>query len=170
MNYLPPLRRYQQMVRVVRDKHDQNPAKPATHLTLGNAFGGKLAESMLEEDVSATQIRLRTLETMNLPAGSLRRPGEIKPGGLLPTRTNSSLFHKLNQPIRNYMQGGKTRHPGNRTDAAVGTKFQTQLSPQSPNNRRPHHTPINLHEKHADHRSEQHHPAPHRHQSLVSKH
>ncbi|RBO81916.1 hypothetical protein DFP76_10759 [Marinomonas aquiplantarum] len=157
------------MVRVVRDKNDHNPpAKPATHFHLGNAFGGDLSGNAIDQYISATQIRIRTLETMNLPAGSLRRPGEIQSGGLFPTRVGSSLYHQLNHHIKNYMQG-ISDHPANRADTSPGTKFQTQLSPNALNNWRPQHAHMTSRpEEHKDHRSIHHHPAPNHHLALAS--
>lgn len=134
MNYLPPLRNHQQMVRVVKEKGNMN-AVTAQSFKLGNAFGDHQTshfDSLFGNGgISPTEQQIRTLDAMNVTSSSLRRPSQTSNGGLLPTRTESSLFHKLNPSTREYMSGMSGGLTMSRSDAAPGTKLRTQLSPNA---------------------------------------
>lgn len=142
MDYLPPLRNYRQMVRVVKDDADDSHmdahlAKQAVNFKLGNAFGDHEPDEFdamfSNGGVSPTELKIRTLDSMNLPSSSLRRPGITGSGGILPTRSGSSLFHDLNESTRDYLNGMDGGQALSRHDAGAGTKFRTQLSPDASN-------------------------------------
>lgn len=164
MDYLPPLRNYNQIVRVVRDDTTgDHLAKHAVDFKLGNAFGEHQSngfDSLFSNGgISPTELQMRTLDSMNLPSSSLRRPGNTKSGGLLPTRAGSLLFHDLNPSTRDYINGMNGGQTMNRLDAQPGTKLRTQLDPSASNKR--------IHQQghqsnHNDHRvTPSHLPAPH---------
>ena len=136
MNYLPPLRNYQQMVRVVKnDSHGGHLAKPAVDLQLANAFGDHHTNAFdnlfSNGGISPTELQIRTLDSMNLVSSSLRRPGKTNGGGLLPTRSGSTLFHDLNHSTRDYMNGMTGGLTLSRQDSEPGTKLRTELNPNS---------------------------------------
>ena len=134
-NYLPPLRNNQQMVRVVKES-GANAAITSHTYKLGNAFGeGKdsVNASLFSEQVLPTEQRLRTLEVMALPSGSLRRPGADHSGGILPIRATSSHYHQLNTSTRSYFNGLGDNQIQSRQELASGTKLRTQLTPWSDN-------------------------------------
>jgi len=136
MNYLPPLRNYQQMVRVVQQHPQGNhSAKPVTDFSLANAFGSdepKGIDTLFSSGgLSPTDLQLRTLDSMNLPSSSLRRSGNTGSGGLLPTRAGSTLFHDLNPSTQNYINGMNGGQTMSRRDAQPGTKFRTELDPNA---------------------------------------
>lgn len=118
MKYQPILRNHQQMVRVVRD----NP-NSATSYQLGSAYGDSS-----DARVSPTEQRIRTLNSMNLPSTSIRRPEDPSVNGFLPTRAGSSLFHSLNDQTQDYMSGQGGPQAMRRGDAAPGTKMRTEIS------------------------------------------
>ncbi|MBJ7539993.1 hypothetical protein [Marinomonas transparens] len=181
MNYLPPLRNYQQMVRVVQNDTDgDHLAKHAVNFSLGNAFGDEQTSEFdhlfSNGGVSPTELQMRTLDSMNLPSSSPRRPGATNHGGLYSTRAGSSLFHSLNHSTRDYLNG-TGQQVASRHHNGPGTKFRTELSPHADNKiiyKRTHvsqsndHRPMALqlpnhkhNEPHHDFPSQQHAEPPH---------
>jgi hypothetical protein len=126
MNYKALQRNYRQMIRIIRDK-----ANSATSYKMGNAFGssGMFGNS----GVSPTDLQLRTLEEMNLPSTSLRRPGPTAEGGDLSTRVSSANYHELNDSTQHYLNGQGGAHAHGRSDGTPGTKLRTELSKDAPN-------------------------------------
>ncbi|MFT4927210.1 MAG: hypothetical protein ACI8WB_003316 [Phenylobacterium sp.] len=116
MNYQPPQRDYLQMVRVIRDK-----ANSAISFKLGNAYGAN-------PHVSPTDLRIRTLNEMNLPSTSIRRPEPPAVDGFLPTRASSTLFHELNDSTQDYLNGQGGVQAVKRNDGQPGTKLRTELN------------------------------------------
>ena len=135
MNYQPILRNYHQMVRIVRDKGNS-----ATSFKLGNAYGDNHAASkdiFARGGVTPTELQIRTLNEMNLPSTSLRRPEKPAVDGFLPTRAGSSLYHKLNSSSQDYFNGLGSGldyiQAVGRSDAKPGTKLRTELGKQAIN-------------------------------------
>ncbi|WP_281557534.1 hypothetical protein [Thalassomonas sp. RHCl1] len=129
MNYQPILRDYHQMVRIVRDKGNS-----ATSFKLGNAYGDNLAaknDIFARNGVTPTELQIRTLNEMNLPSTSLRRPEKPAVDGFLPTRAGSGLYHKLNSASQDYFNGLGSGldyiQAVGRGDAKPGTKLRTEL-------------------------------------------
>ncbi|WP_018693806.1 hypothetical protein [Algicola sagamiensis] len=111
--YRAPLRNYQQMVRVVRNDGS------GEQYHLASAYGdGPRAES--------TDLRLRTLDEMNLPSTSPRRPAPTVSGGDFSTRTSTVHYHELNAHGRGYFDGSAPQIT-TRTENMPGTKFRTDL-------------------------------------------
>ncbi|WDE08065.1 hypothetical protein SG34_014890 [Thalassomonas viridans] len=129
MNYQPILRNYQQMVRIVRDKGNS-----ATSFKLGNAYGdnpGAKNDVFARNGVTPTELQIRTLNEMNLPSTSLRRPEKPAVDGFLATRAGSTLYHKLNDTSQDYFNGLGSGldyiQAVGRSDAKPGTKLRTEL-------------------------------------------
>lgn len=129
MNYQPILRNYQQMVRIVRDKGNS-----ATSFQLGNAYGDNHTgknDIFARNGVTPTELQIRTLNEMNLPSTSLRRPEKPAQDGFLPVRSSSSLYHQLNSTSQDYFNGLGTgleyTQAVGRSDAKPGTKLRTEL-------------------------------------------
>lgn len=135
MNYLPPLRNYQQMIRVVKQGGIDDVITRDT-FQLGNAFGHHLedfSEHSFVHGVPPTEQRIRTLEVMALPSGSLRKPGIERRGGVLPTRSASGYFHQLNPSTQRYFDGQGGGRIQNRKELEAGTKLRTLLTPLAGN-------------------------------------
>ena len=155
MNYLPPLRNHQQMVRIVQNGSGQNGIHHShTNFSVGNAFGGDSNMLFGHDSTSPTEQIIRTLDSMNLPSSSPRRAGEIKEGGLYPTRTSSSLFHDLNDTGQNYLNG-VGQQVTSRREAGAGTKLRTELTPHATNKMR--HRDFSSHTPNQTDHRESHH-------------
>ncbi|WDE14321.1 hypothetical protein [Thalassomonas haliotis] len=129
MNYQPILRDYHQMVRIIRDKGNS-----ATSFKLGTAYGDNLAgkdDIFARNGVTPTELQIRTLNEMNLPSTSLRRPEKPAVDGFLSTRAGSDLYHKLNSTSQDYFNGLGSGldyiQSVGRGDAKPGTKLRTEL-------------------------------------------
>jgi hypothetical protein len=142
VNYLPPLRNYQQMVRVLKKESRDEPctnsnnaySSHSAQYQLGNAFGDNATtgfDSLFSDGISHTQKQLRTLESMSLPGSTGRRPGQTGNGGAYSGRATSTLFHNLNEFTRNYFSGQNGGKVNSRHDMGSGTKYRTQLSPNA---------------------------------------
>ncbi|SHE43866.1 hypothetical protein SAMN02745781_00318 [Vibrio gazogenes DSM 21264] len=168
MNYLPPLRNDQQMVRVVKDGGANHPMTSHTY-QLGTAFGEYLENHHLHASSAppATEQRLRTLEVMALPSGSLRKPGAEHHGGILPTRTESAHFHQLNPSTQQYFNGRGGEQVQNRQALAAGTKLRTQLAP-SATNKHLYKNTLTHHAHHPAHRETSLHQGHHHHRHPIS--
>lgn len=136
MNHEPLLRKYQQMARIV-----QTDTRSATSYKMGNSYGETTSPDnehgssdssdyfsvlFAHAGVSPTELQIRTLNEMNLPSTSLRRPEAPALNGYLPTRTSSILYHELNSASQHYLNG-QGGNPVNRKDTSPGTKQRTGL-------------------------------------------
>lgn len=117
MEYKPPLRNYGQMTRVVRDKPNSS-----TSYQLGSAYG-----ETTDQRVNPTEQRIRTLNSMNVPSTSLRRPERPAVEGFLSTRASSTLFHDLNDTTQQYVSGQGGPQGVRRSDGEPGTKMRTEI-------------------------------------------
>ena len=135
VTYLPPLRNYKQMVRVMRDDGNDKLCKKACSFNLGNAFGENPTsgfDSLFPNGgVSPTQLQMRTLDTMNMASGTTRRPIKTGQSGVFNTRVKTTVFHDLNSVSKEFLSGMGNGSASNRHDSGSGTKFRTQLSPFS---------------------------------------
>lgn len=125
MNYQPLLRDYRQMVRIVRNKDNS-----ATSFNLGNAYGKKskdFSDIFANDGVTPTELQMRTLNEMNLPSTSPRRPDAPAKEGLLSNREGSTLFHDLNTTSKDYLNALGGSNGVRRSDGLPGTKLRTQL-------------------------------------------
>jgi hypothetical protein len=111
----PPLRNYQQMVRVVKGTNSS--------YQLANAYGDN-------ETVEPTDKRMRTLDEMGLPSESIRRPAATISGGEFDTRTQTAHFHELNHNSQHYFSGVSPPIIS-RNDNMPGTKERTSLGAHS---------------------------------------
>lgn len=136
IGYLPPLRRYKQMVRVVKQGEGSHLAKKSVAFKLGNAFGDPEPEgfdSMFSDNTSPVVKQMKTLATINALSESYRGNGLTQSGGLLPTRSGSTLYHDLNDTTQDYLNGMSDDIVLSRHEANAGTKFRTELSPTAAN-------------------------------------
>ena len=124
-DYKSPLRNFQQMVRIVRNKGMLN------HYQLANAFGASAPSNRpVSSQVSQTNRRMRTLDEMNIPSASLRRPAHEFPGGEFSPRTSTIHYHALNATSRAYFNGTSPQ-VHSRADSMPGTKMRTELGRDS---------------------------------------
>jgi len=125
MNYQPLLRDYKQMIRIVRNKDNS-----ATSFNLGNAYGktSKDFSDIFENNgATPTELQIRTLNEINMPSTSPRRPEAPANEGLLSNREGSALYHDLNTTSKNYLNALGGSNGVRRSDALPGTKLRTQL-------------------------------------------
>lgn len=124
MNYKPLRRDYKQMVRIVRDQTNSS-----ISYKMGTAYGDSKHhfDGGFDSHFNATQVRIRTLNEMNLPSTSLRRPEAPAVDGFLPTRESSILYHQLNDNIQHYLNGQGGAQAVRRSDGNPGTKLRTEL-------------------------------------------
>lgn len=120
MGYKPPLRDYKQMVRIIRDQNNS-----ALSYQMGTAYGSH--GDNLFESISGTERRIRTLNEMNMPSTSLRRPEAPAVDGFLSTRASSTLYHDLNDSTQRYLNGQGGAQMVRRSDGDPGTKLRTDL-------------------------------------------
>ncbi|WP_432453220.1 MULTISPECIES: hypothetical protein [unclassified Agarivorans] len=116
-----PLRDYQQLVRIVRDKGVND------HYQLANAYG-------LGSKVSHTELRMRTLEELGEPSSSPRRPAPTVSGGEFSKRDTTIMYHQLNPQTRGYFSG-VSPNIVSRNDSIPGTKLRTGLGSHSFSNK-----------------------------------
>ncbi len=121
MNYKPPRRDYKQMVRIVRDKPNSS-----ISYKMGNAYGEKHSAFGFD-NADGTQVRIRTLNEMNIASTSPRRPEDPAMNGFLPTRESSILYHDLNDSTQRYLSGQGGAQATRRGDGSPGTKLRTEL-------------------------------------------
>ncbi|GLX80360.1 hypothetical protein tinsulaeT_37000 [Thalassotalea insulae] len=117
----------------MRDGGSDTLSKKLVSFNLGNAFGENptsgLDSLFPNGGVSPTQLQMRTLDTMNLPSCTARRPIQTGQGGSFDTRSKTTIFHDLNPFSKGVLSGVGDGTASNRHDAGSGTKFRTQLSP-----------------------------------------
>jgi hypothetical protein len=129
MNYQPLLRDYRQMVRIIRNKENS-----ATSYKLGNAYGKQqdsFSDIFANNGVTPTELQIRTLNEINVPSTSPRRPGANAEEGELPSRASSALYHDLNNTSKEYLNALGGDNGVRRSDGQPGTKLRTQLGQNS---------------------------------------
>jgi len=129
MNYQPLLRDYRQMVRIVRDK-----ANSATSFKLGNAYGKQqksFSDVFTNNGATPTELQIRTLNEINVPSTSIRRPEAPAEDGYLSSRESSTLYHDLNNTSKQYLNALGGDNGVRRSDGQPGTKLRTQLGTDS---------------------------------------
>ncbi len=120
----PPLRNYQQMMRVVQDKADSG----KNH---GNGYSMASAFGKTDQPVRGLDLRLRTLEESGFNAVSPRRPGPVDKGGEFDARTSSIYYHQLNDNTQSFFSGVGGPLVQSRNDLLPGTKQRTSFGEHS---------------------------------------
>ncbi|ASP39839.1 hypothetical protein CHH28_14665 [Bacterioplanes sanyensis] len=112
----PPLRHYQQMVRVVRDQPHGCCRLP---YQLARAYG--------EGSVSATETRLRSLDEIGVDARSARKPEPPATNNFVSPRESTALYHQLDGNQQSYFRGVSPNPAPTRQDGWSGTKSRAYL-------------------------------------------
>lgn len=130
MRFRPPLRNYRQMIRIVRDK-----AGSSINFKMGNAYGKKTGDfsSLFAGDQTPTELQIRTLNELEMPSTSIRRPEPPAVDGFLPNRESSTLFHSVNSSTQKYLNGQGGSQATKRQDDSPGTKLRTSLDHDASN-------------------------------------
>lgn len=115
----PPLRNYQQMVRIVRSGADSS-GFTAVPYRLAQAYGS--------EAPSPVDVRLRSLDESGLNLRTSRQPEPAATDNYLPVRANSTLFHQLHAQDQSYLNGMAPPQTGSRRDSYPGTKSRGYLN------------------------------------------
>ncbi len=121
----PPLRNYQQMIRIVQEDGSTDKNKGSTSYKLANAYGET------EAPVRDLPLRLRTLDELGLPSTSIRRPGPVDTGGDIPLRASTSQFHQLNSLNQTFFNGLGGPQVHSRKETQPGTKVRSDLGSHS---------------------------------------
>ena len=115
----PPLRNYQQMVRIVRSGADSS-GFTAVPYRLAQAYGSGAP--------SPADVRLRSLDESGLNLRTSRQPEPAATDNYLPVRANSTLFHQLHAQDQSYLNGMAPPQTGSRRDSYPGTKSRGYLN------------------------------------------
>ena len=81
--------------------------------------------------MTPTDLKIRTLNEINIPSSSVRRSEAPAEKGNLSARENSSLFHDLNKQTQDYLNATGSTNGTTRSEGQPGTKFRTQLGKNS---------------------------------------
>lgn len=115
----PPLRNYQQMVRVIRDKNSD--ATGSTHVPY------KLGHAYAETQSTPWITRERTLDELGMNGRTTRQPENTGNNNYMSSRETSINFHKLNDEQRAYFRGVMPKEGPTRQDGWPGTKSRAWL-------------------------------------------
>ncbi len=115
----PPLRHYQQMVRVVREQ-ERSKYRSTTPYKLATAYS--------TESDTPTMTRERSLDEIGINSRTTRQPESESFNGCLSNRENTVLYHQLAASQQQYFTGRHSDTQPFRQDNLAGTKSRAFLS------------------------------------------
>lgn len=114
----PPLRDYQQMVRVVREQQKSLFTQGVPY-QLGKAYG--------KEAPSADETRMRSLDEIGINSRSPSHLQDPAADNNFNARETTSLYHQLSPSQQQYFSGQGPNHSPTRQDGLPGTKTRSFL-------------------------------------------